>query len=163
MTEKTQTPPCSPECTVLLPCPFCGGDGLRGYDGPLDGSGVWPIIFCAVCKAKTDRANSANFASQLWNTRAARPPGTRDGTAIVAEWELIGSAPTDGCFLVCDINDDRGPFLPLIVSAKIFWMARKEDTPSHLRLAHMTHWMPLPAPPSPVSRPNRNGDDADPR
>jgi hypothetical protein len=83
---------------------------------------------------------------------------TRDGTAIVAEWELIGSAPTDGCFLVCDINDDRGPFLPLIVSAKIFWMARKEDTPSHLRLAHMTHWMPLPAPPSPVSRPLRGGD-----
>ena len=69
----------------------------------------------------------------------------RDGTAIIAEWETIGSAPTDGSFLVCAIGDDRGPF---VVSAQIFWMARKENTPSHLGLGYVTHWMPLPAPPT---------------
>lgn len=68
----------------------------------------------------------------------------RDGTAIVAEWEPIGSAPTDGLFLVCAVGDDRGPF---VVSGQILWMARKENTPSHLGLSYVTHWMPLPAPP----------------
>jgi hypothetical protein len=70
---------------------------------------------------------------------------TRDGTAIVAEWEPISSAPTDGSFLVCAVGDDRGPF---VVSGQILAMARKSDTPSHLGLSYLTHWMPLPAPPS---------------
>lgn len=68
----------------------------------------------------------------------------RDGTAIVAEWEPITSAPTDGSFLVCAIGDDRGPF---VVSGQILAMARKSDTPSHLGLSYLTHWMPLPDPP----------------
>lgn len=69
----------------------------------------------------------------------------REGTAIVAEWEPIGSAPTDGLFLVCAVGDDRGPF---VVNGQILWAARKEGTPSHLGLSHITHWMPLPAPPT---------------
>jgi hypothetical protein len=77
----------------------------------------------------------------------------RDGTAIVGEWQPIETAPKDGSFLVCAVDDDRGPF---VVSAQILWMARKENTPSHLGLSHLTHWMPLPA--SPVSRPNLCGD-----
>lgn len=67
----------------------------------------------------------------------------RDGT-VVAEWEPIGSAPTDGLFLVCAVGDDRGPF---VVNGQILWVARKENTPSHLSLHHITHWMPLPDPP----------------
>ena len=67
---------------------------------------------------------------------------TRDGTAIVAEWEPIASAPVGGSFLVCAVGDDRGPF---VVSGKILWMALKENTPSHL--SYVTHWMPLPARP----------------
>jgi hypothetical protein len=72
----------------------------------------------------------------------------RDGSAIVAEWEPIGSAPTDGSFLVCALGDDREPF---VVNAKILWNALKENTPSHLGLSYLTHWMPLPAPPTVTS------------
>jgi hypothetical protein len=70
----------------------------------------------------------------------------RDGTAIVAEWEPIETAPKekDALFLVCAAGDDRGPF---VVRSDILWQARKAGTPSHLGLIHLTHWMPLPAPP----------------
>jgi len=91
------------------------------------------------------------FADEEAAYKAAEALGTdyqalfvRDGEAIVAEWEPIGSAPTDGSFLVCAAGDDRGPF---VVSGQILWMARKENTPSHLSLSYVTHWMPLPAPP----------------
>jgi hypothetical protein len=65
----------------------------------------------------------------------------RDGTAVVAEWEPIGSAPTEGTFLVCAVNGE-GAF---VVSGELLWRAMKEKTPSHLSLKHLTHWMPLPA------------------
>ena len=72
----------------------------------------------------------------------------RDGTAIVAEWEPIETAPKDkdAMFLVCAVGDRRGPF---VVNAGILWQARQSNTPSHLGLSHLTHWMPLPATPSP--------------
>lgn len=71
----------------------------------------------------------------------------RDGTAIVAEWEPIETAPKepDAMFLVCAVGDDRAPF---VVRADIMWQARKAGTPHHLGLSYLTHWMPLPAPPS---------------
>jgi len=71
----------------------------------------------------------------------------RDGTAILGEWEPIETAPKekDAMFLVCAVDDDRGPF---VVRSDILWAARKTGTPHHLGLSHLTHWMPLPAPPS---------------
>jgi Lar family restriction alleviation protein len=68
MTGHTHLYPASE--SALLPCPFCGGVGLRGYAGPLDGSGVWPIVFCATCKATTDKSDSYNIAVERWNARA---------------------------------------------------------------------------------------------
>jgi hypothetical protein len=71
----------------------------------------------------------------------------RDGTALVAEWEPIETAPKekDAMFLVCAVGDDRGPF---VVRSDILWQARKAGTPSHLGLSYLTHWMPLPAVPA---------------
>lgn len=71
----------------------------------------------------------------------------RDGTAIVAEWEPIANAPTgeDDFFLVCGVGDDRSPF---VVRGTILANARKANTPSHLHLNWLTHWMPLPAKPT---------------
>lgn len=71
----------------------------------------------------------------------------RDGEATVAEWQPIASAPTDGQFLVGSVDEDV-----MIVSGQILWMALKEDTPRHLSLKHMTHWMPLPVPPLAFSK-----------
>ena len=89
----------------------------------------------------TDEETAYNEAEQLGENYQCLY--TRDGTAIVAEWEPIASAPVDGLFLVCAVGG--GPFM---VSGQILWMARKENTPSHLGLSHVTHWMPLPAPPA---------------
>jgi len=70
----------------------------------------------------------------------------RDGTAIVAKWETLETAPQgdDDFFLVCGIDDERSPF---VMRGTILVMARKGHTPSHLSLHCLTHWMPLPAPP----------------
>lgn len=71
----------------------------------------------------------------------------RDGAAIIAEWSPIEYAPKGPgeTFLVCALGDDRGPF---VVRADILWQARQSGAPSHLGLSHLTHWMPLPAPPT---------------
>lgn len=90
----------------------------------------------------TDEAEAARESDALCAEYQAL--FVRDSTAIVGEWEPVGSAPTEGAFLVCAIGDDRGPF---VVNAQIFWMARKEKPPSHLGLSHITHWMPLPVKP----------------
>lgn len=65
------------------------------------------------------------------------------------EWQPIETAPKgdDDFFLVCGADDPRSPF---VVRGYILWSARKCDTPSHLHLNWLTHWMPLPAKPRPV-------------
>lgn len=81
----------------------------------------------------------------------------RDGTAIVAEWEPIETAPQDdnAFFLVCGVGDDRSPF---VVRGSILKNARQGNTPSHLHLHWLTHWMPLPALPTALSRPSNYED-----
>mgnify|MGYP001561535373 CR=1 FL=1 len=70
----------------------------------------------------------------------------RDGAAIVAEWETIETAPQgdDDFFLVCGLYDERRPF---VMRGTILKMARLGNTPSHLSMHYLTHWMPLPTPP----------------
>ena len=72
----------------------------------------------------------------------------RDGTAILAEWQPIETAPTgeDDFYLVTcdDPRDERSPF---VVRGSIFANARTSNTPQHLSLGYLTHWMPLPAKP----------------
>jgi hypothetical protein len=90
-----------------------------------------------------------------WERDQMRNMLTSKGLTIVqaqSAWRPIESAPTDpdATFMVCAIGDKRGPF---VVSGNILWMARKAGTPSHLGLSYVTHWMPLPAPPSVVTRP----------
>lgn len=63
----------------------------------------------------------------------------------VMDWHPIETAPNgpDDFFLVC--GDDRSPF---VVRGDIMWGARKPNTPEHLSLHYLTHWMPLPSKPS---------------
>lgn len=73
----------------------------------------------------------------------------RDGSAIVAEWQPIETAPTgqNDFFLVCCDNpkDERGPF---VVRGSFLADTRATGTPKHLSLSHLTHWMAIPAKPS---------------
>lgn len=78
------------------------------------------------------------------------------------DWRPIASAPLgdDDFYLVCcdDPRDERSPF---VVRGSIFKSARMHAPSSHLSLAHLTHWMPLPA--KPQRTPLRNaisGSDA---
>lgn len=62
------------------------------------------------------------------------------------QWRTIDSAPQgdDDFFLVCGTGDERSPF---VVRGSILKNARRADTPSHLHLHWLTHWLPLPSPP----------------
>lgn len=66
----------------------------------------------------------------------------------MSEWQPIETAPTgeNDFFLVCcnDPADERSPF---VVRGSIFASASKPNTPQHLSLGYLTHWMPLPAKP----------------
>ncbi len=65
------------------------------------------------------------------------------------DWRSIETAPTgeDDFYLVCtdDPGDNRSPF---VVRGSILASARKTNTPKHLSLGYLTHWMPLPPKPS---------------
>ena len=53
--------------TILLPCPFCGGEAeLTGFDAPE----FW--VWCPNCKASTDAHTCKGGAIEAWNTRAER-------------------------------------------------------------------------------------------
>lgn len=64
----------------------------------------------------------------------------------MSKWQPIETAPTgdDDFFLVCGVGDERSAF---VVRGSILKSARRSDTPSHLHLHWLTHWMPLPAKP----------------
>jgi len=55
-----------PAGSVLLPCPFCGLDGLWKVKEDDDSEG-W--IECAVCKARGPRAKPYALAAYYWNKR----------------------------------------------------------------------------------------------
>ena len=67
----------------------------------------------------------------------------RDASAIVVEWSPIKTAPQgdNDFFLVCGASDERPPF---VVRGAILKTALKKDTPDHLGMGWLTHWMPLP-------------------
>lgn len=71
----------------------------------------------------------------------------RNGTADIAEWQPIDTAPKgeDDFFLVCAVGDPRSPF---VVRGSLMASARKSGTPAHLTLNYLTHWMRLPAKPA---------------
>jgi len=61
----------SPQETVLLSCPFCGGDADLVSETP---ERSWPCyVGCRQCGAMSDSANG-NEAIQLWNTRPSPSP-----------------------------------------------------------------------------------------
>lgn len=104
----------------------------------------------------TDEAEAARESDAL--SADCQGLYVRDGTALVAEWQSIGSAPTEGSFLVCNAD---GAF---VISARILWNSLKENTPTHLGLGNVTHWMPLPAlPPLSIGKAANDGPDDDKR
>lgn len=62
-------------------------------------------------------------------------------------WQPIETAPVgdEDYFLVYGHRDDFAS--PFVVRGSIMHSARKPDTPKHLALHYLTHWMPLPEPP----------------
>ncbi len=106
--------------TIGAPAGWVAGDGSEDYD--------------------------ADLGMTLLNILAAKGLYEPDECTFAGQWQPIESAPTgdDDFFLVCAVRDDRNPF---VVRGSIFKSARQARTPGHLSLHHLTHWMPLPAPP----------------
>lgn len=132
----------------LLPCPFCGGNNLA-LTQPCAGAG-WGVL-CRDCHVNKDSRCAAQAdAIAAWNTRATADDG----------WQPIETAPKDGTeFQSWCIRpegpDEKGWWEPkarvnLDSGAFELW-GRTDydqdgwDTYIHVRL---THWRPLPAPPS---------------
>lgn len=82
MTDQ-QTRSSPDTASELLLCPFCGGEASHGYNGPGDGSGVMPAIFCASCGASVEGA-TFGIAIVRWN---GRRPGTDAQTSRTQELE----------------------------------------------------------------------------
>ncbi len=59
--------------TELLPCPFCGGDGVIGWDEVYTPHGDLPgekaRVICEDCLAATDYRVDREEAIALWNRR----------------------------------------------------------------------------------------------
>lgn len=84
----------------------------------------------------------------LMNIMIAKDLYDPEHGTFAGDWQPIATAPTgdDDFFLVCcnDPADDRSPF---VVRGSIFKSARKHPASSHLSMAHLTHWQPLPTKP----------------
>lgn len=86
---ELQAPPITKE---LLPCPFCGGAPVKGYN-----SGSVTHIYCMDCRAMTRYQCSEQDALDAWNTRApsaitkseAVPRATADKLAEALEEAII--------------------------------------------------------------------------
>ena len=123
--------------TELLPCPFCGGEG----------------VLCRPPLGRTYVCCDANFCSGPKNT---------DTEAIAAwnrrapVWQLISTAPKDGSKVMLHgpvawleyMFDDAAP----LEEASVFgsfsdgeW--RTETANPYSDIVRPTHWQPLPAPP----------------
>ena len=129
---------------TLIPCPFCGGEGVQCNTWNLGDVGVTlHAISCFVsrggCGARSRWCHTTTEAVEAWNRRAT--PGGGDG------WRPIETAPKDEAHLCA-----HGHYL---------WVRAWETDPSssfHPRWSpppyrwygEPTHWMPLPAPPRPA-------------
>lgn len=65
--------------------------------------------------------------------------------AKYGEWKSIETAPTgdDDFYLVWGARDGKRES-PFVVRGSILKSARLPNTPGHLHLHYLTHWMPLP-------------------
>ena len=69
---------------VLLPCPFCGGSAVSGYDEPSEQH----FVECKECGAALESATSEQRCITGWNNR--RSTGLVNW--LVSEMEKIGEA-----------------------------------------------------------------------
>jgi hypothetical protein len=124
---------------IMEPCPRCEAKGYHHGFGP---GGVEPD-WCENCGGNqyNIRPGEEKRAMESALTAALAV----DGVALQG-WQPIESAPVgdDDFFLVCGVGDDRSAF---VVRGSILKNAHKANTPSHLHMHWLTHWMALPAPP----------------
>lgn len=69
---------------ALLPCPFCGGEGIPrkglrdGYDNYQDDPDAWAhYIICRSCAGQGGWAKSASGARRWWNMRVPLPEDSK--------------------------------------------------------------------------------------
>lgn len=133
---------------VLLPCPFCGGRGEVG--------GLIPWVECQACEASGPQAETEEAAIAAWNTRAhsAEIAGAlRDAE----RWQPIESAPNGAWFLA---HSERG-WIGLARRADPDYAPGEgwfeDEHTEYLNPAWLTHWRPLPAPPTQDSAMQQGG------
>lgn len=150
----------TPDPNTLLPCPFCGSETVTIYN-----DGVW----CEVCSAHHDIESSdggRDAAIAAWNRRDnAQSLAARDG------WLPIETAPKDGTIYLCWVDairygeSDDGSLYQADVSEVDFGQWRDFETGgAHFNMMgdigdgqKITHWRPLPEPPTQPHQEARDG------
>lgn len=122
MTEKT---------TILLPCPFCGGEAEIERIGDRRQSTVYACLFCG-CRLET---GEECLHGSAWNTRAD----------LIPKWQPIETAPRDGTRILAYYRADDGIY-DVLFDAEAGWVSQDYEITNFLHAA-ITHWMPLPEPP----------------
>ncbi|MDR5756976.1 DUF551 domain-containing protein [Caballeronia sp. LZ035] len=127
----------------LKPCPFCGGvaQAIAG-DGPFYGR---VQIDCSVCRNATYWWEEA-VAVRLWNRRAALAPAQPSGWISV-----MHRLPTSNTWVLAHNGKWTGVAKYEVLAEWIDERWRDEHSEFVEKLGPtVTHWMPLPAAPSPT-------------
>lgn len=144
---------------ALKPCPFCGNETpeFERMGTPRQSC----IVICGHCGARHESSDEGEFNGTSWNERAAiraiAAPGVAQG------WQPIESAPKDGTEVI------------LLEGARVgaaFWVSwsssHTEEAGSGWSICwdgddwhKPTHYMPLPAAPSPTTEQPIKGGPAE--
>lgn len=144
---------------VLLPCPMCGGEAHLERQGHVACTTGWPCVHTAYFNWGTPAEQNA-AAIAAWNrrTHSAEIAGAlRDAE----KWQPIESAPNGVWFLA---HSERG-WIGLARRADPDYAPGEgwfeDEHTEYLNPAWLTHWRPLPAPPTQDSAMQQGGGGGD--
>ena len=141
------------EAVELLPCPFCGGldgDLVQGFTRASDDFAFWSVE-CVKCGVEVASDASQAEADAHWNMRApilSAMPKT-DVPAVAVGWQPIESAPHEVLILLYWMDWADREYMEAGYAST---GSRTDYGSSISHHGDATHWMPLPASPSPTSR-----------
>jgi hypothetical protein len=121
----------------LLPCPFCGSDAeFQNRGVTMEG----PVIDYSYCRCVESHCTGSKTYHQIkkWNTRSAG-------------WQPIETAPKDGTFILIYESDGRVQVAAWVLDGPdMRWCVQLTQllSPDTYPTSDVTHWMPLPSPPT---------------
>ncbi|WP_162434591.1 Lar family restriction alleviation protein [Pseudoxanthomonas koreensis] len=131
----------------LLPCPFCGNADVGNDEGCFQTGGHWEVR-CGnpSCFAHEPCGATYDEAVERWNRRAALTPPAGG----LPEWQPIETAPRDVQVQLHKAGKQYvGQWALNPLTGEVAWSLGELGGGDRALIVGPTHWMPLPAAPSP--------------